>query len=139
MFAGPFIVPAWRHDPRVFAVEVALLRSWNGGLVPGMTAIHWIAERIILHEHFSVLTPIIVVRAAKQDPDVQVDIHKIGSYKLPIYHHSWGHIHCPTPLGHILIGVIAFVRIVERAPATEKNLPLSNFFVTGQRLIEEIK
>jgi hypothetical protein len=36
VMAGPFVEPARRHDPRIIAAKVALLRFGNGCLVPAM-------------------------------------------------------------------------------------------------------
>src|SRR4029078_2781896 len=53
--AGAFIEPARRHHPSVVALEVALLRTWNRGLIPGMPLIHRIAERIFIDELLALL------------------------------------------------------------------------------------
>ena len=75
MIASPLVQPAWRHHPGVLAVEIALLRTRNRGLVPGMVLVHGIAQGIGLHESFGVL-PVIVIRTAEQNADVQIDIDK---------------------------------------------------------------
>src|SRR6185312_8706579 len=46
VIARALVIPAGRHDPGVFPVEITLLWPWNGGLIPGMALIHRIAQRI---------------------------------------------------------------------------------------------
>src|ERR1700731_1743234 len=69
MVAGTFIKPAWRHNPRVFSAEVALLRPGNRRLVPRVILVHGISQRVFCDERFRVL-PIVVIRTAQQDADV---------------------------------------------------------------------
>ncbi len=52
MIAGALVEPARRHDPGVLAVEIALLRFGNGGLVPGMPFVHRVSQRIMSDEGF---------------------------------------------------------------------------------------
>ena len=59
MISGPFVIPARRHHPGVIAVEVAFLRTRNRRLVPRMTLINGIAERIGLDERLFAL-PIVI-------------------------------------------------------------------------------
>ena len=73
MVAGTLIEPTGRHDPGVVALEVALLRTWQCGLVPGMTLVDRIAERIAGDEGLRAL-PVVVVGAAEEDADVQIDV-----------------------------------------------------------------
>ena len=47
--------------------------------------------------------------------------------------------HRAAPFGHVLVGVIADVGIVERAPAAQQDAPLADFFIAGQRLVEEVE
>src|SRR5208337_858654 len=75
MVARAFVEPARRHDPGVFALEIALLRSGNGRLVPGVSLVDGIAERIGLNKRLSLL-PVLIERAAKKDPQAEVDLHK---------------------------------------------------------------
>ena len=44
-----------------------------------------------------------------------------------------------APFVHRLVVVIADVRILERTPAAEQDAALADFFVTGQRFVEEIE
>ena len=73
MIASPLVQPAWRHHPGVLAAEIALLRTRNRRLVPGMVLVHGIAQGIGFHKSFGVL-PVIVIRTAEQNADVQIDI-----------------------------------------------------------------
>ena len=47
--------------------------------------------------------------------------------------------HAPAPVRHVLVGVVADIRIVERSPAGQQDSPPSDFFVTGQSVIEEVE
>ena len=78
-------------------------------LIPGMPLIHRIPQRIVRHEGLAVL-PVIVIRTAQQDTDVQVDIHQIRGHQFAIHHHAGSDEHLPAPLGHVLVGVIAVLR-----------------------------
>jgi hypothetical protein len=53
VIAGPFVEPARRHDPRVIAAKVALLRFGNGCLVPGMTTIRLFSEYLFHVAYFA--------------------------------------------------------------------------------------
>ena len=44
-----------------------------------------------------------------------------------------------APLGHVLVGVVADLGIVERSPAAQQDAPLADLFVTRQRLVEEVE
>ena len=138
MVAGPLIEPAGRHDPGVFAAEVALLRLRDGGLIPGMILIHGIAQRILLHKLFAIF-PAVVVRAAEKDANVKVDVHQVGGYELVVHDDAGRDVHRAAPLGHFLVGIIADCWIVKRAPAGQQDAPLAYFFVSGKRFVEEIE
>ena len=47
--------------------------------------------------------------------------------------------HRAAPVGHVLVGVVADVGVVERAPAAEQDAPLADLLVAGQRLVEEVE
>ena len=47
--------------------------------------------------------------------------------------------HRLAPLVHVLVGVVADVGVVERAPAAEQDAPPADFFVAGQGLVEEVE
>ena len=83
--------------------------------------------------------PIVVVRAAQQNADVQVDVHQVCRNQLAVHHHAWSHEHAATPIGHFRVGIVADIRIVERTPATEKNAPSPDLFITGEGFVEEIE
>src|SRR6185369_14791577 len=59
VLAAPAVVPPRRHDPGVLAVEVALLRLGDGGLVPGVTLVHRVPQRVRLDEGLGLL-PVLV-------------------------------------------------------------------------------
>ena len=138
MIAGPLVEPARAHDPTVLAAEIAFLRPRNCRLVPGMMLVHRIAEGILLHEHLGAL-PIIVIRMAKQNPDVQVDVHEVRGHELAVHNDARSHVHRAAPARHVLVRVVAYGRIVERAPATEQDAALSNFLIAWKRLIEKVE
>ena len=48
-------------------------------------------------------------------------------------------VHRPAPVGHVLVGVVADVGIVERAPAAEQDAPPADLLVARQRLVEEVE
>src|ERR1700728_3130660 len=66
MVAGALVKPPRRHHPCVIALEIALLGTWNCGLIPGMVLVYWIAEGIPGDKGFCAL-PVVVVRTAQQD------------------------------------------------------------------------
>src|SRR5947199_147446 len=68
--------PPRRHHPGIFVVEVALLRSRDGRLVPRVALIDWIAERVLLHERL-LLLPVVVIRTAEQNPDPEIDVDEV--------------------------------------------------------------
>src|SRR5579863_4793501 len=109
---GALVVPARRHDPCVLVLEVALLGFREGALVPGMALVDRIAERISLDEGLGVL-PVIVVGAAEQNADVEVDIDKVICYKLAVDDNARRDVHGLAPLVHVFVGVVADVGIVE--------------------------
>jgi hypothetical protein len=71
MIAGALVEPARRHDPGVLLLEIALLRTRSGGLVPGMPLVDRIAQRIVLTK-VSLVLPVVVVGAAQQDADARL-------------------------------------------------------------------
>src|SRR3984885_14908969 len=138
MVAGSFIEPARRHDPSVFAAEVALLRSGYRGLIPGMILIHGISQGIFLKEFFGIF-PAVVIRTAEEDAYIKVDVHQVAGYELVVHDDAGGDVHGAAPLGHLLVGIIADRGIIERAPARQKDAPLANLFVSGKRFVEEVE
>ena len=119
-------------------LEVALLRTRDGGLVPGMALIHRIAQRIVLDERLAVL-PVVVVGTAQQNADVQIDVDQVGGDQLAVHHDAGRDEHLSAPVGHVLVGVVADVGIVERAPAAQQNAALAHLLVARQRLVEEVE
>ena len=138
MIASPLVQPAWRHDPGVLAVEIALLRTRNRGLVPGMVLVHGIAQGIGFHKSFGVF-PVIVIRTAQQNADVQIDIDQVRGDQLAIHDDAGRDKHLVAPVRHVLVGVVAMIGIVERAPAAQQDPPSSDFFVTRQSVVEEVE
>ena len=87
----------------------------------------------------SELVPVVVVRAAQQDANAEIDLHQVGGDQLAVDHDSGGDVHRPAPLGHVLVGVIADVGVLERAPAAQQDAPAADLLVAGQRLVEEVE
>src|SRR5215468_11386424 len=116
MLAGVSVVPARRHHPGVFAGKVALLRSWNRGLVPGVTLVDRIPQRILCHKHLAIVLPIVVIRTAEQDANTEVDVDQTTRDDLTIDNDAGSDVHGTSPLVHVLILVIDDIGIVERAP-----------------------
>ena len=48
-------------------------------------------------------------------------------------------VHLPAPLGHVLVGEVAVLRVLERAPAAQQDAPVADLLVSGQRLVEEVE
>ena len=100
------VVPARAHHPAVLVVKIPLLRMRVGVLVPRMTAVDRIAQRIVPHEHLLAL-PIVVIGGPEQDPKTEVDLHQIVGDKLAVDDHAGGDEHGPTPVGHVLVVEVA--------------------------------
>src|SRR5438270_13779826 len=139
MVASPLVVPAWAHHPAVFAaLQIALLGFGYGRLVPRMPLVDWIAKRIPRYEGLLVL-PVVVVRAAQKDADAKIDVDQTGGDQLAVDNDTGRDEHRPAPLLHVLIAVVAHVRVLERAPAAEQDSPSAHFFIAGQSLVEEVE
>src|SRR5581483_11808786 len=120
VIAGALIQPARRHDPGVPAVEITFLRFGDGGLIPGMLLIDWVAQRILLDERLGFL-PVLVVGGAEQDAHSDIDIHQAGGDQFAIDYDARSDKHRTAPAFHGFVAIITYVRILERAPATEQN------------------
>ena len=44
-----------------------------------------------------------------------------------------------APLGHVFVCVVADFGIVERSPAAQQDAPPPDFFIAGQRVVEEVE
>ena len=132
------VVPARGHHPAVLVVQVALLRLGVGVLVPRVPAVHRVAQRVGPDEHLLV-GPVVVVRAAEQDADAEVDRHQVGGDELAVHHHARGDEHLPAPVGHVLVREVAVLGVLEGAPAAEQGAAQADLLVPGQRLVEEVE
>ena len=47
--------------------------------------------------------------------------------------------HLPAPVGHVPVGEVAVLGVVQAAPAAEQHPPPADFLVAGQRLVEEVE
>ena len=139
VISSPLVVPPRGHDPGIFALEIALLRLGRGGLVPGMPFVHRVAKRVSRDECFSGLFPVVVVRTTQQNSDSEIDIDEVIRHELSVYNHAGRDEHSTAPVAHVLVGVVADIRVVERAPAAQQNAALADFFVPRQRLVEKIE
>ena len=122
------VVPARRHDPAVLVVEVALLRPRVGVLVPRVTPVDRVAERVVAHEHLLV-GPVVVVRAAEQDPDAEVDVDEAVGDELAVDDNAWGDEHLASPPLHVAVGEVAHLRVLEGAPAAEQGASQADLLV----------
>ena len=50
-----------------------------------------------------------------------------------------GDVHLASPVGHVLVGVVALLGIVERSPAAEQHAALADFLVAGKGLVPEVE
>ena len=132
------VEPARRHHPAVVVVEVAFLRLGVGVLVPRVPPIHRIAQRIGLDEHLLVF-PVVVIRTAQKDPDTEVDVDQRRGDQLAVDHHPGRDEHLAAPVLHVLVGEVAVLGVLERAPASEQGAPQAHLVVAGKRLIEEVE
>ncbi len=132
------IEPAGGHHPAVLVVQVALLRSRVGVLIPRVAPVDRIAQRIGRDEHF-LIRPVLVIRTAQQDPEAEIDIDQRGGDQLPIHDDAGGDEHPPTPLLHVLVVEVAHRGILERSPAAEQCAAQTDLLVARQRLVEEVE
>ena len=70
---------------------------------------------------------------------MQVDVDEIGGDQLAVDDDAGGDEHRPAPIGHVLVVVVADVRVLERAPAAEQDAAPADLLVAGQRLVEEVE
>jgi hypothetical protein len=96
----------------------------------GMAHVHLVAERIVLHEDLLAF-PVVVVRAAEQDPDPEVDLDEVGRDELAVDHHAGRHEHAAAPARHVAVLEVAHVRVLERAPAAEQRAAQPDLLVAG--------
>ena len=83
--------------------------------------------------------PVVVERVPEQDADAEVDLDQVVGDQLAVHHDARGDEHLVAPVGHVLVGVVADVRVVERAPAAEQHAAVADLLVAGQRLVEEVE
>ena len=132
------VEPTRRHDPAVLVGEVALLRPRVGVLVPRVTPIDRVPERVARHEHLLTF-PVVVVRRAEEDPHAEVDVDEVGGDELPVDDDAGRDVHAPAPVAHVVVAEVAVVRVLERAPAAEQHSTLAHLLVARQRLVEEVE
>ena len=132
------VEPARRHHPAVLVVHVALLRLGVGVLVPRVTPVDRVAQRIVLDEHLLV-GPVVVIAAAQQDSDAEVDVDQGVGDQLAVDHDAWGDEHRVAPRLHVLVGEVADLGILEGTPATQQGPAQPDLLVAGQRLVEEVE
>ena len=97
-----------------------------------------IAERILLDEGLLPL-PVVVVGAAEQDADAEVDVDEVGGHELAVDDDAGRDEHGPAPLGHVLVAEVAHLRVLERAPATQQGAAQPDVLVAWQGLVEEVE
>src|SRR6185369_4009776 len=100
--------------------KVALLWVRSRGLVPWMPLIDRVAERIRAYESFLIL-PVLVIRTAEQNANPQIDVHETVRDQLAVYNDAGRDEHCPAPVGHVLVAIVANLRILEGPPTAEED------------------
>src|SRR5207302_6483216 len=85
--SGALIEPAWRHHPGVIALEVALLRARDGGLVPGMALVDGVAERVAGDKGLRSL-PVVVIGAPEKNANVEINVDEGVSDQFSVDDHS---------------------------------------------------
>jgi hypothetical protein len=110
----------------------------DGVLVPGVAGVHRVAERVVGDELLLPL-PVLVVRAAEQDPDAEVDLGQVVGDQLAVDDDAGGDEHLPSPVRHVGVREVAVLGVVERSPAAEQHPPAADLLVPGQRLVEEVE
>ena len=76
-----------------------------------MTSIDRVAERIFLDEHLFA-GPVVVIGAAEQDADVEVDVYQVRGHELAVDHDARRDEHGIAPVIHVLVLVVADIGIV---------------------------
>ena len=104
----------------------------------GMPLVDRVAERVGLDERLACV-PVVVVRAAEQDADAEVDVDQVGGDQLAVDDDAGRDVHRPAPVGHGLVGVVADLGVLERAPAAEQDAAPADLLVARQRLVEEVE
>ena len=107
-----------------------------------MPDVDLVPERILFHEIFAValiVGPVLIIRRPEQDSNLGIDVDEIGRDQLAIDDNAGRDVHRLAPSIHRLVIVIANGGILERAPAAEKNTPVTDLFITGKRLVEEVE
>jgi hypothetical protein len=62
-----------------------------------------------------------------------------GRDQLAVDDDARGHEHLATPVGHVLVGEVAVLGILEGAPAAEQRAPQAGLLIAGQRLVHEVE
>ena len=75
----------------------------------------------------------------QEDPDTEVDVHQRVGVQLAVDHHARRDEHGVAPLLHVLVGEVADLGILERAPAAEQRAAQTDLVVAGQRFVEEVE
>ncbi len=139
MVAGAAVVPAGAHHPAVVAAfQVALLRLGQRRLVPRVALVDRVAERVVGDERLLGL-PVVVVGAAEQDADAEVDVDQARGEQFAVEHDAGRDEHLAAPGGHVPVVVVDGGGVLEGAPAAEHHPAPADLLVAGQRLVEEVE
>ena len=109
------VEPAGRHRPAVGTVPVALLRPGDRVLVPGVTPVDRVPERVPGHEHLLVL-PVLVERVTEEDADAEVDVDQVVGDELAVDDDAGADEGLAAPVGHVPVLEVAVVGVVETHP-----------------------
>ncbi len=103
-----------------------------------MTRVDRIPERVLVDERLLRLGPVVEVRRAEQDADLEVDVHEIRGDQLAADRDPGRDVALVAPLVHVLVGRVGVVRVVEGAPVDEIGLAIADHVVPRQLPQEEV-
>ena len=103
-----------------------------------MPLIDRITQRVGLDERLRFL-PVVVVGAAEQDSETQVDLHQVRGDQFTIDDDSGRDEHGPAPLRHSLIRVVARLGVVEGPKTTQQHAPAADLLIAWQGVVEEFE
>src|SRR6185369_11250774 len=110
----------------------------GGGLVPRMSSVDRVAERVGLDERLGA-HPIIVEGAAEQNTHAQVDLDQVGGEQLAVDHDARRDEHFSAKVAHVFVAKVAGARVLEGPPTTEQDASPPDLFVAGQGFVEEVE
>ncbi len=64
--------------------------------------------------------PIVIIRAAEQDTNVQFDIDQIRRYQFAVDDRAGSNVHLPSPLAHVPVRLVAMLWIIKTDPSSRE-------------------